>query len=262
MRWVILLLLVNFSDERIQRGMTYKRRLPSAFTLARLQKKYDEDYETESGERQLGKNDVSGSRKRDDVVSDVKCLQRCNNRLNIGMDMVNAHMAFGSIDVPSVVDRRDLELFCLLDYQHSQCIDECGYSVQFNLREYVCRNRFPEMLKHLPCYARSSGSLIRHCRPRCGGYKPLMHTAEGYAKRCRQLLCDHTCVSFILKRICPEEQGEAAANYLLDFTRLQVDYWMREYSKDPTNTKSYPTSCARLQCDDFRLANCRRQRRG
>lgn len=61
------------------------------------------------------------------------------------MNIFKAHMAFGSIDVPSVVEKRDLEMFCMLDYQHSQCIDECGYSVQFNLREYVCRNRFPEV---------------------------------------------------------------------------------------------------------------------
>lgn len=31
-------------------------------------------------------------------------------------------MAFGSIDVPSVAEPRDLEMFCLLDRQHSQCI--------------------------------------------------------------------------------------------------------------------------------------------
>ncbi|VDO43006.1 unnamed protein product [Haemonchus placei] len=58
-------------------------------------------------------------------------------------------MAFGSIDVPSVVDQRDLELFCLLDRQHSQCVDECGYTVQFNLREFVCKKRFKEVSKGL-----------------------------------------------------------------------------------------------------------------
>lgn len=116
---------------------------------------------------ELGCLAVDGSRRRDEVVNDGKCLQRCNNQLNIGMDMVNvrllrllhtfstsnlqAHMAFGSIDVPSVVEKRDLELFCMLDYQHSQCIDECGYSVQFNLREYVCRNRFTEVCPSGQC---------------------------------------------------------------------------------------------------------------
>ncbi|EPB78598.1 hypothetical protein ANCCEY_02338 [Ancylostoma ceylanicum] len=123
------------------------------------------------------------SLRRDEVVSDARCLERCNNRLNVGMDMVNAHMSFGSIDVPSVVEQHDLELFCLLDRQHSQCVDECGYAVQFNLREYVCKRRFNEMLEHLPCYARAAPVLSRHCRPRCGEYTPLQHTLPGYAQR-------------------------------------------------------------------------------
>uniref|UniRef100_A0A8R1ETD4 Uncharacterized protein n=1 Tax=Caenorhabditis japonica TaxID=281687 RepID=A0A8R1ETD4_CAEJA len=91
-------------------------------------------------------------------------------------------MAFGSIDVPSVVEKRDLELFCMLDYQHSQCIDECGYSVQFNLREYVCRNRFPE-----------------------------------------------------------------------------VDYWMKDFTKQ--SKSRVPMTCRKVQCKDFKLANCRSQQR-
>ncbi|VDL78565.1 unnamed protein product [Nippostrongylus brasiliensis] len=173
-----------------------KKREPSAFLLARLQREYDTDYENE----ELG--DVS--MRRDEVVSDTQCLQRCNKRLNVGMDMVNAHMAFGSIDVPSVMERRDLELFCYLDSKHSQCVDECGYAVQFNLREFVCKKRFNEiekepitfnphpslteilhpyeiMAQHLSCYARAAPVLSRHCRSRCGDYTPLVHTPEGYA---------------------------------------------------------------------------------
>uniref|UniRef100_A0A183F741 Alpha-1,6-mannosyl-glycoprotein 6-beta-N-acetylglucosaminyltransferase n=1 Tax=Heligmosomoides polygyrus TaxID=6339 RepID=A0A183F741_HELPZ len=149
-------------------------------------------------------------------------LERCNKRLNVGMDMVNAHMAFGSIDVPSVMERRDLELFCQLDRQHTQCVDECGYSVQFNLREFVCRKRFNEMAGHLPCYARAAPVLSRHCRPRCGEYLPLEHSPQGYAQRCRQLLCDHTCTNFIIDKVCPANEARRAGRFLLEFTRLQV----------------------------------------
>ncbi|KAK6048697.1 hypothetical protein COOONC_13798 [Cooperia oncophora] len=112
--------------------------------------------------------------RRDEVMSDTQCLERCNRRLNVGMDM--AHMSFGSIDVPSVVERRDLELFCLLDRQHSRCVDDCGYTVQFNLKGI-------RMASHLACYARAAPVLSRHCRPRCGEYTPLQHTPLGYAQR-------------------------------------------------------------------------------
>lgn len=230
---------------------------PSAFTLARIQKDYD-DEEQVVEDRKVGKNSLDTSRKRDDVVNDEKCLQRCNDKLNIGMDMVNAHMAFGAIDVPSVVDKRDLELFCILDYQHSKCIDECGYSVQFNLREFVCRQRFNEMTTHMKCYSKAAPALIRHCRPRCGGYKPLVHTMAGYSQRCRQLLCDHTCISYVLKKVCPGQEGEHAADYLLDFTKIQVDYWMRDATKE-SPSKSAPASCKKLECRDFKLSNCRRR---
>ncbi|CAI4221078.1 unnamed protein product [Auanema sp. JU1783] len=247
---------------RIQESrLLTKRRVPSAFTLARLQKEYED--EEEEG-KDSSKKRVDKSFRRDDVMSDSKCLEKCNNRLNIGMDMVNAHMAFGSIDVPSVVAPRDLDLFCHLDKQHSQCIDECGYSVQFNLREYVCRHRFNEMLDHQSCYSKAAPILIRHCRPRCGNYTPLKTSVQGYATRCRQLLCDHTCISFILKHVCGKEEGTEASEFLLEFTRLQVEYWIRDFakSKNMLPSKAYPKSCARLQCDDFKLENCKTHNMG
>ncbi|KJH43713.1 hypothetical protein DICVIV_10272 [Dictyocaulus viviparus] len=198
-----------------------KWRTPSAFQLARIQQDYEMDYEFGESETDTATS-VNDWLRRDEVVSDAECLERCNNRLNVGMDMVNAHMAFGSIDVPSVVERRDLKLFCLLDQQHSQCVDECGYTVQFNLREYVCKNRFEEMSSHLACYSRAAPVLARHCRPRCGHYSPLQHTFSGYGQRCRQLLCDHACANFIINKVCRLKEARSAAAFLLEFTRMQA----------------------------------------
>ncbi|KAL6734432.1 hypothetical protein Aduo_004974 [Ancylostoma duodenale] len=258
--WILFLFGTSYGRLLKARHLQ-KRRAPSAFQLARLQRDYDGDYDT--GEFKDGRGKGDDSLRRDEVVSDARCLERCNNRLNVGMDMVNAHMSFGSIDVPSVVEQHDLELFCLLDRQHSQCVDECGYAVQFNLREYVCKRRFNEMLEHLPCYARAAPVLSRHCRPRCGEYTPLQHTLPGYAQRCRQLLCDHACTNFILDKICPGEEAKRAAAFLLEFTRMQVDYWVRDFVRTHNISieESYPSSCARLRCDDFTASNCVVRRR-
>uniref|UniRef100_A0A1I7W7F9 Apple domain-containing protein n=1 Tax=Heterorhabditis bacteriophora TaxID=37862 RepID=A0A1I7W7F9_HETBA len=208
------------------RRYLHKRKTPSAFSLARLQRDYEDDYENDPEFNNKGGAD--GSRRRDDVVSDTKCLQRCNNRLNIGMDMVN---------------HRDLNLFCLLDRQHSQCIDECGYSVQFNLREYVCRHRFGEVEIMLKLSDSNKWLITIY-----------------FLFRCRQLLCDHACVNFILGKVCESGLGKKAANFLLDFTRLQVEYWVQDFakSKNLSPTEAYPSSCARLQCDDFHAYNCTR----
>ncbi|KAE9421336.1 hypothetical protein Angca_001711, partial [Angiostrongylus cantonensis] len=158
----------------------------------------------------------------DEVMRDIKCLNRCNYRLDMGMDMVNMHKSFGSIGVPSVMERNDLKRFCLLDREHTQCVEECGYNVQFNLREYVCKRRFEEMSNHLACYARAAPVLSRHCRARCGDYSPLLYNFLGYAQRlCRQLFCDHNCTNFVLYRVCPVDQAKSAAAFLLDFTRVQ-----------------------------------------
>uniref|UniRef100_A0A0K0D3B1 Uncharacterized protein n=1 Tax=Angiostrongylus cantonensis TaxID=6313 RepID=A0A0K0D3B1_ANGCA len=124
------------------------------------------------------------------------------------------------IGVPSVMERNDLKRFCLLDREHTQCVEECGYNVQFNLREYVCKRRFEEMSNHLACYARAAPVLSRHCRARCGDYSPLLYNFLGYAQRCRQLFCDHNCTNFVLYRVCPVDQAKSAAAFLLDFTRV------------------------------------------
>ncbi|VDM58344.1 unnamed protein product [Angiostrongylus costaricensis] len=98
--------------------------------------------------REMGQLKENGWLGRDEVVRDIKCLNRCNHRLDMGMDMM--HKSFGSIGVPSVMERNDLKRFCLLDQEHTQCVEECGYIVRFNLREYVCKRRFEEneMKKH------------------------------------------------------------------------------------------------------------------
>uniref|UniRef100_A0A183UGE7 Apple domain-containing protein n=1 Tax=Toxocara canis TaxID=6265 RepID=A0A183UGE7_TOXCA len=57
----------------------------------------------------------------------------------------NAHMAFGSIGVPPVSDSTDLALFCRLDTQHDRCLRDCGFTVQFNMRDYVCKRHYEEV---------------------------------------------------------------------------------------------------------------------
>ncbi|CAJ0581729.1 unnamed protein product, partial [Mesorhabditis spiculigera] len=214
------------------------KRSPSGFGLAYLQREFEdeEDYHDSSGRSAM----LDGNIRRDEVLSDARCLERCNNQLNFGMDMVNV----------GVVGAQDLDLFCRLDRQHSRCVDECGYSVQFNLREYICRQRIGEMKKHLACYAATAPLLTRHCRPRCGGYSSLKHTLDGYATRCRQLLCDHVCTDFLLKKVCGPQTGSNSSRFLLDFTKLQVEYWIRDYATQNSQqvTQVYPASCAKIQC--------------
>ncbi|GMT15987.1 hypothetical protein PFISCL1PPCAC_7284, partial [Pristionchus fissidentatus] len=237
------------------------RRAPSSFALAYLQKGAEEEDSDEAAavpREQIRLPD--GSRRRDFVVNDAKCLARCNKELTIGMDMVDAHSAFGSIDVPSVMSSKDLELFCALDGVHSQCIDDCGYSVQFNLREYICRRKRQEMIEFIPCYRTTAPFLARYCRPRCGAYHPLEHSSTGYGARCRQLLCDHTCSEYLLRRVCGAEEGKRAAEFLLHFSRIQVDFWISDYARVHRENAAeiYPQQCMRLHCDGFDLKNCPR----
>ncbi|CAJ0958794.1 unnamed protein product, partial [Mesorhabditis belari] len=263
----VLFLQQSLGEQAASRNSTRTKRSPSSFRLAYLQREFedDEDFHNSVGRGTI--SDLDGNVRRDEVMSDARCLERCNNQLNFGMDMVNAHMAFGSIDVPSVIGDQDLDLFCHLDHQHSECIDECGYSVQFNLREYVCRQRIAEMKTYLSCYAAAAPLLTRHCRPRCGGYTALKHTLDGYANRCRQLLCDHVCTEFLLRKVCGSTRGKKASRFLLDFTKLQVDYWIRDYAiqNNQLLSKTYPSSCARLQCNEEQIGKClpksRRKRR-
>uniref|UniRef100_A0A914HJQ1 Uncharacterized protein n=1 Tax=Globodera rostochiensis TaxID=31243 RepID=A0A914HJQ1_GLORO len=50
------------------------------------------------------------------------CRQQCDEQLRMGLDMVKAHSAFGSIGVPSVLDVLDLQLFCRVDTDHDTCL--------------------------------------------------------------------------------------------------------------------------------------------
>jgi hypothetical protein len=58
-----------------------------------------------------------------------------------------AHTAFGSIGVPSVTEEIDLQMFCRLDTAHDRCLRDCGFEIQFNMRDYVCRDRYWEVRK-------------------------------------------------------------------------------------------------------------------
>lgn len=48
--------------------------------------------------------------------------------------------------MPSVEDELDLQLFCRLDSEHDQCLQNCGYDIQFNMRDYVCKDHFIEVV--------------------------------------------------------------------------------------------------------------------
>lgn len=54
-------------------------------------------------------------------------------------------MAFDSIGIPQVVDKNDLKLFCRLDDQHNWCLHDCGFKVQFNMNEFICRHHYQEV---------------------------------------------------------------------------------------------------------------------
>ncbi|KAJ1370031.1 hypothetical protein KIN20_031662 [Parelaphostrongylus tenuis] len=247
---ILSILLVRTDGVLSKNEHAQQRNAPSAFQLARIQRDYDLDYD--AGEFGTSRERNSWLR-RDDIVNDIKCLNRCNYRLDMGMDMVNMHRSFGSIDVPSVIERNDLKRFCRLDEEHTQCVEECGYVVEFNLREYVCKKRFDEMLSHLACYARAAPVLSRRCRARCGGYSPLHHSFLGYALRCRQLFCDHTCINLMLYKVCRVDEAKSAGAFLLDFTRMQVNSWLKHYARtfNISLEEVYPSSCAQLQCDGF-----------
>lgn len=54
-------------------------------------------------------------------------------------------MAFGSIGVPPLVDKTDLKLFCRLDNQHNRCLHDCGFAVQFNMHDFICKHYYSEV---------------------------------------------------------------------------------------------------------------------
>lgn len=52
--------------------------------------------------------------------------------------------------------------------------------------------------------------------------KPNMKQIEGYAHRCRMLMCDITCTTNVLLRNCGNGYGRRAANFLMNYIRQQV----------------------------------------
>jgi hypothetical protein len=187
--------------------------------------------------------------------------------------MFYAHTSFGSIGVPSVFDQNDLVLFCRFDAENDQCLRNCGYEIQFNMRNYVCKDRFDEMLKNLPCYARAAPILKRLCGDkRCGPYQELELSLTGYATRCRSLICDLSCTNSVLLQQCGEEAGTQASRLLLDYTRVQVSKrtssllfeflkvsnWIRDASHQNNKPvrQIIPRSCSRLYCERFDVRNC------
>uniref|UniRef100_A0A0M3IMF5 Uncharacterized protein n=1 Tax=Ascaris lumbricoides TaxID=6252 RepID=A0A0M3IMF5_ASCLU len=129
------------------------------------------DLEREEDRRQKSFNARIGNLLRDEAINDELCKKKCNDQLKSGLDMVKAHMAFGSIGVPPVIDSTDLVLFCRLDSQHDRCLRDCGFTVQFNMRDYVCKRHYQEMNLLLPCFAHAASMLKRQCgSERCGPY--------------------------------------------------------------------------------------------
>uniref|UniRef100_A0AC35G3M0 Uncharacterized protein n=1 Tax=Panagrolaimus sp. PS1159 TaxID=55785 RepID=A0AC35G3M0_9BILA len=173
--------------------------------------------------------------------------------------MVKAHTAFGSIGVPSVTEEIDLQMFCRLDTAHDRCLRDCGFEIQFNMRDYVCRDRYWEMIANLPCYNQASHQLKRHCGgTRCGPYKELEVTLPGFGQRCRTLVCDLSCTRAILMRECGPPIGLRAYKFLLDYTRIQVTSWMTDTARinQKLISQIIPRSCSRLFCDRFDTSNC------
>uniref|UniRef100_A0A158Q6M3 DB domain-containing protein n=1 Tax=Dracunculus medinensis TaxID=318479 RepID=A0A158Q6M3_DRAME len=70
--------------------------------------------------------------------NDNICQSKCKEKFRTGFDMIKVHLAFGTIGVPSVIDEIDLMLFCRLDMQHDNCLKDCGFSIKFNIRDFIC----------------------------------------------------------------------------------------------------------------------------
>ncbi|KAH7713469.1 Protein M05D6.9 [Aphelenchoides avenae] len=156
-----------------------------AFNLLRLEAAFATDEEMErlhiADGRRVDRRRMIVS---NGATSEDKCQAHCNDELRSGLDMVKAHTSFGSIGVPSVIDKFDLHLFCRLDTEHDRCLRSCGFEIQFNMRDYICRDRYKEMVSNLWCYARAAPVLKRQCgATRCGPYAELETTLAGWSSR-------------------------------------------------------------------------------
>ncbi|KHN79614.1 hypothetical protein Tcan_18662 [Toxocara canis] len=211
--------IANFDTQRSSAHKIAKRE--RAFNLVRL----ESELEREEDRKHRSLNARLGNSLRDEAINDELCQSKCNERLKSGLDMVKAHMAFGSIGVPPVSDSTDLALFCRLDTQHDRCLQDCGFTVQFNMRDYVCKRHYEEMNSLLRCFAYAAPTLKRQCgEERCGPYGDAENTILGrYAHRCRMLVCDIMCTRSVLLRRCGLREGTRATKYLFNYTREQVN---------------------------------------
>ncbi|KAK6104292.1 hypothetical protein QQG55_15710 [Brugia pahangi] len=206
-----------------------------------------------------------------EALKDKICQNKCNDNLRLGLDMVKAHMAFGSSSFPPLVDENDLKLFCRLDDQHSLCLRNCGFIIQFNMNDFICKHHYKEMTYLLPCYRHAVPALKLECgAKRCGPYIDTANTITGPAHRCSLLLCDMRCTTDVLIRRCANEYGQQAAHFIMNYTSqqeilnfstllFQVSFWMKDLLKElnstiENSTVIIPPSCSRLFCHkpDFR----------
>ncbi|VBB31063.1 unnamed protein product [Acanthocheilonema viteae] len=186
-------------------------------------------------------------------LRDRICQDKCNEDLLLGLEMVKMHMAFGSISMPPIIDENDLKLFCRLDDQHSWCMHDCGFTVQFNMNDFICKDHYREMIYLLPCYRHVIPILKRECgAKKCGPYINIDNTVIGRANRCRLLICDIKCTTYVLIRHCANKYGQQAAHFIMNYTSQQVSFWMKNLTKlnhtigNPTVT--IPPLCSRLIC--------------
>ncbi|CEF70851.1 Hypothetical protein SRAE_X000018100 [Strongyloides ratti] len=197
----------------------------------------------------------------DEAIEDKKCQEKCNEDLRTGLDMVKAHSSFGSIGVPSVLDEDDLNMFCKIDGRHDECLRNCGFDIQFNMRDFVCVKKRDEMIYNLPCYVISSSELKRNCgQLHCGPYSELSVTLNGFSQRCRTLLCDLNCTNRILVNKCGQNEGQRAFNFLVDYTKEQIFSWIKSATREEENISNIqnivPQSCARIFCPNFNITKC------
>ncbi|VDK85207.1 unnamed protein product [Litomosoides sigmodontis] len=183
-------------------------------------------------------------------LRDGMCQKKCDEDLQLGLDMVKSHMAFGSIEMPSVIDESDHKLFCRLDDQHNWCLRNCGFTVQFNLNDFICKDHYQQMTSLLPCYRRVIPVLKRECgAKRCGPYINIDDTVIGHANRCRLLICDIECTTNVLIRHCADDYGQQAANFITNYTSKQVLFWMKDLIRELDQARAtIPPSCSRLIC--------------
>uniref|UniRef100_A0A0R3RHD2 CxC6 domain-containing protein n=1 Tax=Elaeophora elaphi TaxID=1147741 RepID=A0A0R3RHD2_9BILA len=191
-------------------------------------------------------------------LRDKMCRKKCDENLRLGLDMVKVHTALGSISMPSVVDENDLKLFCRLDDQHSWCLRYCGFTIQFNVNDFICKDHFQEMTHLLPCYRHIIPVLKRECgAKRCGPYSNIDNMDIGHARGCHTLICDIKCTANVLIRHCANEYGRKAAHFIMNYTSQQVSFWMKELNDTIANsTVATPSACSRLICHKSDLSEC------